>query len=147
MEIIFENNIINAAIFSDFLSALQCFASKIITVQTRSFIFSCKNSYYQIVNRNSDHSPKFYWIPAHKGIQGSEQADTLAKLAFFDEDFESSAVPYTDLKENFKLNMHKNSENTLSAQGFFQGKKYFKIFYQDSKYPWYTEVFRIQGLI
>lgn len=139
LEIIFENNLSNAAIFSDSLSALQCLASKISTAKTNPFIFLCKIRFHQITSRNPEHSPRFYWLPAHIGIQGNEQADSLAKLASLNKDLTSTVVPFTDLKESFKRNMLNNSKDSLLSQGLLKGKKYFETFYRDSKYPWYHD--------
>ena len=137
-EIIYDNNIKYAAIFSDSLSALQSLTSKIITVKTNPFIFSCKKMYHQILTKNPTSAPKFYWIPAHFGIFGNETADKLAKLATTDSEVYSPKVPFSDLKENFKKTMHQNVKNTLIYESTSKGKKYFEIFFKDCKYPWYS---------
>ena len=98
-----DKNIKNTAIFSDSLSTLQCLASKRITVKTNPFIFYCKQIYHQIISKNPAHAPRFFWIPAHVGIQGNEAADKLAKLATLNDVTDSPSVPFTDFKEYFNL--------------------------------------------
>ena len=34
--------------------------------------------------------------------------------------------------------MQLSTKNTLLSEGLLKGKKYFEVFYQDTKYPWYS---------
>lgn len=47
---------------------------------------------------------KFFYIPAHIGIEGNEEVDRLAKAATNSNVCEISELPFTDFTQYFKEN-------------------------------------------
>ena len=70
----------NVDIFTDSLSALQTLENTKLNVKINPYILEIKNNIDKFVlNTKNNSTIKLYWIPAHKGINGNEVADALAK--------------------------------------------------------------------
>ena len=76
-----KSNKNNIFIFSDSQSALQSLSIPKISIKTNSYILKIKKIFFELQRKNSNLKIKFFWIPAHIGIRGNENADQLAKSA------------------------------------------------------------------
>ena len=71
---------------------------------------------------------KIYWLPAHIGISGIEEADRLAKAATNSNECEISRLPFTDFNQFFKKDALDRTKNDVKEQGRTKGKIYFEYF-------------------
>ena len=135
MNIALDHKNCNILIFSDSHSALQTLNNSNINIKTNNYIFDIKKKFNRFHAYNN-HTIKFFWIPAHVGIVGNENADQLAKDAT-NMQSENQFIPYTDLNEKLKIEMMANTRKTIIEQGTSKGKKYFKKYYEDRTKPWF----------
>ncbi|KAL7288554.1 hypothetical protein TKK_0017296 [Trichogramma kaykai] len=118
-------------VFSDSLSVLSALEnpSNAITLKLKNIILESKNAGKEI---------ELIWIPAHVGINGNEQADSLAKIATREGKLMNTTIPHIDLVAKFKRDVIFGNNSKLKLQGESKGKKFFKIFYNEKcKEPWF----------
>lgn len=129
----------NVYIFSDSLSALQSLNSSKLNIKTNTYILSSKEKYNSFLSKSKNKTTiKLFWLPAHSGINGNEQADLLAKFATLSELHTHKKIPFTDLTETFKKSAWESNNNKLTEQGLEKGVKYFELYFKKTKTPWYT---------
>lgn len=138
VEIIRERNINKSLVFSDSLSVLSCLCNPIINGKTHPWILRIRKSLFECSNQGLD--IRIIWIPSHKGIEGNERADTLAKESLRSLDpFQLSKCHYTNLYSKFKNISLKRSIDILKRESTFKGSRYFN--HKDSilSPPWFQQ--------
>ncbi|XP_058796888.1 uncharacterized protein LOC131667474 [Phymastichus coffea] len=123
-------------IFSDSLSALESLKSTKINSTTNSYILEIKRKYKAL--STSNRNVTFFWIPSHKGISGNEQADVLAKEATESTSSDITAIPFTNLYEDFKKQAYAESEKIYLDKSVTTGTIYFNNYYKSSRKPWFV---------
>lgn len=140
LDIALDNSDRDIYIFTDSLSALQTLQSAKLNIKTNSHIFEIKQKYNEFKKRNANsHSITLYWIPAHKGIKGNDEADSLAKSAARSALIDSVKVPYTDFYEGFKSHAKKQTMEIAQNHSLLTGKNYFVNYWKDNQYPWFSK--------
>ena len=128
----------NIMILSDSLSVLSCLKNNRNNTKTNPYIYILKQKIQKFAIKSTNNSQiKFYWIPAHDGIQGNELADQLAKQASNDPPSDLVKIPYTDLRAKAKENAIANTVKTLKEEGTYKGAYYFQHFYNEKTNPWF----------
>uniref|UniRef100_A0ABD2W5Y8 Reverse transcriptase domain-containing protein n=1 Tax=Trichogramma kaykai TaxID=54128 RepID=A0ABD2W5Y8_9HYME len=138
LEIIANKKLNKTAIFTDSLSAAQSINTE-INVRTNPFIAKAKNTYSKYLCTNPNAEINIYWIPAHKGIKGNEDAERLAKEAANAENVVVKNVPFTDLYEKLKYELYENLDSYIQQQGVSKGTRYMQEYYKKSKSPWFKK--------
>ncbi|KAK2574852.1 hypothetical protein KPH14_012978, partial [Odynerus spinipes] len=128
----------NFFILTDSLSALLALHSPVAAIKTNSFILDVKRKYNQFNRNQHTSSINFIWIPSHVGIQGNEDADAAAKSGTHSRSLDILKVPYTDLRERFKLRAFQQTKEHIKKLGSVKGRKYFLKFFSESPVPWYS---------
>ncbi|XP_058805042.1 uncharacterized protein LOC131672100 [Phymastichus coffea] len=129
----------NIFIFSDSLSALTSLASKKLSVKTNPYILEIKTKLTNLYLTQPHKSINFFWIPSHRGIEGNEIADSVAKAATECELTDAGEVPFTDCFESFKLTCKNQTKEVIINQASSTGKNFFKNFYKEAKSPWFSK--------
>lgn len=141
LDIALENKHHNVCIFSDSLSALQVLKSPNIDIKINNNILEILKKYKQFLRETpNDKYIKFFWIPAHVGIAGNEYVDQLAKNATLSDTLNITKIPFSDLFEEFKKSSETKTRLILKEQGETKGSMYFKLFYNEQRIPWFSNV-------
>ncbi|KYN09076.1 hypothetical protein ALC57_18814, partial [Trachymyrmex cornetzi] len=80
---------------------------------------------------------RFIWIPSHRGIEGNEKADQLAKRAIRHGIERNFKVPYSDFCAVIKLDIFNNFYRQLESLADIKGSFYFSKIFNKSSKPWY----------
>lgn len=126
-------------VLSDSLSAMQSLKSINCNPHNSQYILEVKKKYRDF-NKENPFETKivFRWIPAHRGIEGNERVDFLAKNA---KENSSLHVPATDFKALFKQEGYENTFEFIKAEAEKpikpKGKFYFDKFWKKNTRPWY----------
>lgn len=129
-------------ILSDSKSVLQALSKNKIDAYTNKYILEIKY-WYNKIKTEFRKNITFIWIPAHKGIEGNEIADKIAKEATEEKEHGEIEVPISDLKSLFKKETWIMTQNTIKEEARHKGKDYFNKFYREKeKKPWFHDVNR-----
>ena len=124
----------NIDIYTDSLSVLQAISTKTPTAKTNKYILDIKKK-FSTFHKNNESAIKLFWVPAHCGIPGNEQADQLAKDAALFNDIDIKTIPYSDLYYDIKKTAYFNTTNSIKNGN--TGKLYFELFFKENKKPWF----------
>ncbi|XP_015111662.1 uncharacterized protein LOC107037556 [Diachasma alloeum] len=130
-------------ILSDSLSAIQSLESIHFHPHINPYILLAKKKYREFLDNNPYNTKiVFRWIPTHRGIQGNEVADNLAKNAT-ECSREQYPVPPTDFKAKFKAEGHASTREAIRAQAEREhkpkGALFFQYYWRKNVHPWYHE--------
>ena len=132
-----KNSNFSFYIFSDSQSALYSLSNTKNTISTNANILEIKKKYLEFHTNNPNSNIKFFWIPAHVGIRGNEEADVLAKNATKCPLVMINKLHFTDVYAIYKQNAQNNSKSFIKDSGLEKGKKYFSNYYKESNVPWF----------
>ena len=124
-------------IFSDSLSVLQTLNNIEVSTTTNRYIFNIRKKYEIFLKKHPNSKIQFFWLPSHRGIEGNEMADTLAKNGTKKNYPNFSKIPFTDFYEKIQKLTYASTERQLTSQGQIKGKKYFNMSYNKSRKPWF----------
>ena len=99
-------------IFSDSFSSLQAIAS--IRSQHPLVLEIIE---WLLLNKRRGKTVNFCWVPAHTGVAGNEEADTLAKAAAATHPVRRLAVPVEDIKPSIRRRVHEAWQDRWSNIG------------------------------
>ncbi|KAK0160438.1 hypothetical protein PV328_007848 [Microctonus aethiopoides] len=129
-------------ILTDSLSVCQALENNVISVYHNRYILEIRKLYHRL-KKEKDKRIIILWIPAHKGIQGNEIADKLAKEATEEEENQVIEVPISDYKKTFKAETWIMTQNTIVQESRIKGKEYFRNYYDGKKKkPWFQKIDR-----
>ncbi|XP_018315708.1 RNA-directed DNA polymerase from mobile element jockey-like [Mycetomoellerius zeteki] len=80
----------------------------------------------------------FIWIPSHRGVEGNEKADQLAKRAIRQGIEPNFKVPYSDLCAVIKQNITDSAYHYLESQADIKGSYFFSTFLRGPLNPGIT---------
>ena len=127
----------NFFIFTDSLSALVSLKNLKQHIRTNPHLFEIKKKVTLFQQKcNNKNKIKFFWIPAHKGIQGNEMADIQAKEVSKLPPKLSRNIPYTDLKEYFKKVARENNNNAITE--YQKGEEFLTHYHNTKTQPWFA---------
>ena len=90
--------------------------------------------------RKKEINVKLFWIPSHKGIDGNEKVDSVAKSAAHDGVLANVDIPSSDFYNRFKLECNNNNKEKIVSLSQDKGKFYFNYFYSDTAKPWFYSI-------
>lgn len=133
-----ENSDRNCYVFSDSLSALLFLKNFKISIKTNPYLFEVRKLIIDFQNKTKNNSEiKFFWVPAHVGLEGNETADKKAKEASCCTPLPSMKIPFTDLREHAKKIAMENTKTNLVAISHKKGTIFFLNYYDESTKPWF----------
>lgn len=134
--IILRRNLFNSVIFSDSKSVLDAIYS--CNIDHRNYLISFIK--YKICEIYScGYALTLVWIPSHKGIDGNERADRIAKEAVCNGFRCQFKVPYTDFLYAIKERMYKSYISFMDGSFRNKGIKYAQNYYNHKRKPWFSE--------
>ena len=136
LDVAIANKDRNVNIFTDSLSAAQALSASKTDVGINPFIIEARLKNYLFHCNNNSTKLTIYWIPSHRGIDGNERADILAKATTFDQPV-CQTLPYTDFKPFFKKIFANESYKSIQNQGQSKGVRYFQSHYKKNPQPWF----------
>ena len=137
LDIALKNKNSKIQIFTDSLSMLQSLQNSNLNISSNPYIFEIKKKFNQFENEKSEAgSLKFFWIPSHVGIQGNDDADSLAKDASYNNLSIKATAPFTDFREVFKKKMFTETKK-FYIETSSTGHEYFTNYFSDTRKPWF----------
>ncbi|XP_012272764.1 ribonuclease H1-like [Orussus abietinus] len=130
-----KSNIQKAVIFSDSLRVLNKLSSIDKLGNDENIIYDIKELYIKI--KQNRQVIKFIWIPSHKGIEGNEKADTLAKESTNRPQTDIKTLPYSHTHREYKEEMKNNTWKYVQEQAKHKGTYYFKKFAEKTTTAWF----------
>lgn len=73
------------------------------------------------------------WLPRHKGVKDNELDDEMAKTGTLETATRGLKVPYNNLKEEYKNEAWRNTQEQHRKQEEWKGKKYFDTFWKKER--------------
>jgi len=120
-------------IFSDSKSVLEAIVF-FKNYRNRSYlIWDIIHSTYKLFFKGKE--IKFYWIPAHVGIENNERADELAKDAAFTGYDTQFLISVSDAKSLAKEKLFNKLWNWAQERGKHKGTYFFQEFFKKSRKP------------
>ena len=74
------------------------------------------------------------------GVLGNEEVDALAKKATLLEPNTNIRIPFTDFREQYKLNAYLETKRRNEEQGLMKGREYFELYNTSKSKPWYNSL-------
>ena len=134
MSIACKNRNSNYYIFSDSESLLKSLQYNKFSIKTNKYIFEVRKKYLEFTLNNTNNI-KFFWVPAHYGLTGNEQADHLDKNATNNLKPEIQSAPFSDFFEQFKKLAVINTRKKIKEMSDVKGTHYFIFFLLRTKIP------------
>ena len=119
-------------ILSDSQSVLSSLNSAKMDIKLHSHLLKIEEKHTQL--KKKGRSVHFFWIPAHLGIEGNEEADRLAKEAI-EELSNKNTVHFSDLLESFKLETRTATVDKIVNEGENKGKFNFQNLFLNRAKP------------
>lgn len=122
-------------ILSDSLSALKSIianpfkVNNPVILEIKSLLFEYAKDVGQI---------RLAWVPSHCGIPGNEKADSLAKDAVMNGDYDTFRLYPTDIANAPKLSLHNSWNDTWNEN---HPNRFYNIQPHIPKKPWYYKIF------
>ena len=90
----------NYNIYTDSLSILQSFQTNKLNIKFNPYLLQAKLKYLEFQKKSTNNCCiNFIWVPSHIGIEGNEDADSLAKSATLLTYDNHIRIPHTDFQE------------------------------------------------
>ncbi|XP_076654220.1 uncharacterized protein LOC143359827 [Halictus rubicundus] len=133
-----EDVVKSYVIITDSLSAVQSLTSVNVNVKTNNYILEGKRKLKEFIDKSTNNSKvEFMWIPSHRGIEGNEVVDRLAKTVTITDHNEQIKIPYTDFKQIYSEQMWEDFQDNLKYQFISKGILYYENYYDTRKKPWF----------
>ena len=137
MNVAIANKNRNIKIFTDSLSAVQSLGNPRNNASINPYILEVRQKNSMFHSDNYSTALNVYWIPSHRGIDGNERADTLAKTSTGN-DATYQRIPFTDFKPFFKRIFTTDSHKFICKQGQNKGSTYFQTYSKKASQPWFN---------
>lgn len=137
MDIALQNSESDIYNFSDSLSVLQSLKCTKPDTATNRYIFEIKKKYDLFKLSRPEIKIQFYWLPSHRGVEGNEYADNLAKKATNKNFANYVTIPFTDYYEHVNKIANLSTIHKIKEQGLLKGKKYFELYFNETSKPWF----------
>jgi len=130
-------NCTKAVIFSDSKSVLNALAS-LLSSNKNYLIHYVRKSWLNCIRKGTE--LHIFWIPVHKGIQGNEIADSLAKKALTHGFKPNFKIPYSNLFSEIKESLNKSFTSYLNDTAQLKGVIHASLYQNvNSRFPWYYD--------
>lgn len=103
-------------------------------IKAREFIVKIQSQ------RNGLRKVILVWTPSHCRVEGNEIADLLAKECVMEEHNEEVETLRADWKNKFKIEAWEETNKEILIESKHKGKKYFDLFYEKNKQPWFKKL-------
>ncbi|CAD6239337.1 GSCOCG00012550001-RA-CDS, partial [Cotesia congregata] len=135
LEKFFQNNEHHFNIFSDSKSVLIALKNYIKPEKQKPIIHVIKDQLQRLSLMNK--KVKFYWIPAHMGIEYNEMVDKTAKESALIGIDSHILIPASDLKAIWKVKIKNKFNLWCCNTGKDKGKNYFNKYWTEGASPWF----------
>lgn len=141
LDLAIAKNSSSIVIFSDSQSALKALQNYNVTRNKSYLLMEILKRVDTLYKKNVN--VKFFWIPAHVGIEFNEQADLVAKQAITAGIDSSFLVPWQDFSAKWKEVMFEDLDkfcielSRSKAEGI--GARFFMYYFRKSKKKWFEE--------
>ncbi|XP_076651245.1 uncharacterized protein LOC143358179 [Halictus rubicundus] len=133
------SNTTNFLIFTDSQSTVKSLQKPTFKYNISNHIIEIKTKYSTFISNNKGQNfIKFIWIPAHVGIIGNEEADSLAKEATKESPSPDIKVSIADLTRDLKIQARLSTNTLIKKEGLIKGVNYVRFYHKDKGKPWYT---------
>jgi ribonuclease HI len=136
-EIIVHNNFSEAYIFSDSLSVIQAISQPSLMGVCNEVVLLIRRNLFEAQAKGIQ--TEIIWIPAHKGIEGNETVDSLAKVAIRHGINFEDGIPYRDCYRKIKENAKFRFSAFLERWKLIKENVYFRRFYENLNKTWFND--------